>query len=255
MKDYLQHIIKSLKNYSVGLGKISILINKPWTLVDSENEIQRLIFKKNKELILSKNGQATIGKWDYFPEAKSLLIDRGKDIILCNESYIDDGILVLKLDGTQNNFFILANQNLIPDLNIHNYLMKKRSQHLNIKRVKLLNGKILEVFNGYNTISQRNDFVLMDFDKVTDGIYPFQDGDLELKFIISNSHITSTLTVINYKTKEGKDIVIDRHNQDYNAEGDEVFINAKPAPDGKYKLDGFNKITVKDGKIIRKSVF
>jgi hypothetical protein len=31
---------------------------------------------------MSKNGQVTIGKWDYFGEAKSLLIDRGANIIL-----------------------------------------------------------------------------------------------------------------------------------------------------------------------------
>ena len=50
--------------------------------------MQKLIFRKNKELIMSKNGQVTIGKWDYFGEAKSLLIDRGANIILCNEGFI-----------------------------------------------------------------------------------------------------------------------------------------------------------------------
>lgn len=71
MKIYLKSVVNQLRNYSTTLDKTSILINKPWTLIDEEFEMQKLIFKKNKELILSKNGQVQIGSWDYFPEAKS----------------------------------------------------------------------------------------------------------------------------------------------------------------------------------------
>lgn len=89
MKLYLKSIVNQLRNYSSTLDKTSILVDKPWALIDEEFEMQKLIFKKNKELILSKNGQVQIGKWDYFPEAKSLLIDRNSDKILCNEAFID----------------------------------------------------------------------------------------------------------------------------------------------------------------------
>ncbi len=95
----LNNLVNQLKNYSATLEKANLLIDKPWTIIDEDNEIQRLIFKKDETLVLSKNGQAEIGKWDYFPEAKALLIDRGADKILCNEAYIDEEILILKLDG------------------------------------------------------------------------------------------------------------------------------------------------------------
>lgn len=255
MNNHLQFVISSIKNHSLSLKKTSILINKPWTLVDSDNEIQKIIFKKDKELILSKNGQATIGQWEYFPEARSILIDRGKDKILCNEAFIDDAVLILKLDGTSNDFFILANHNLIPDLDIYSYLLKQRSIHLNIKRVKLSNGKFLEVFMENHPVNYFGNHVLLDFKKVPDGIYPFQYHKLKQKFIVHNGRITSTLTEILYKTKEGQDIMIEQYSPDYFSKGDEVFINDELATDGKYKLDGFNKITVKDGKIIRKSIF
>ena len=65
---------------------------------------------------MSKDGQVNMGKWDYLPEAKSLLIDRGKDTILCNEGFIDEAVMILKMDGTNNNFFVLANENIVPDL-------------------------------------------------------------------------------------------------------------------------------------------
>ena len=78
MKLFINNIVEQLINYSSTLNDTSILIDKPWALLDDKLEVQKLIFKKNKELILSKNGQVQIGKWDYFPNAKSLLIDRRK---------------------------------------------------------------------------------------------------------------------------------------------------------------------------------
>ena len=145
MKIYLKSIVKQLRNYSATLDKTSILIDKPWALIDDEFEIQKLIFKKDKELILSKNGQVQIGKWDYFPEAKSLLMDRNTDKILCNEAFIDKGVLVLRLDGTDSRFFILANENVVPDLDANRYLKELRYQKLKIAETKLIDGRILEV--------------------------------------------------------------------------------------------------------------
>jgi hypothetical protein len=121
-KEYLKNISKELKNYSRSLDKTSILINKPWAVIDEEFQLQKLIFKKDKTLIMSRNGKVTEGRWDYFSEAKSLLIDRGDDKILCNEVFINEGIIILKLDGTQKEVFALANENLVPDLNIKAYI-------------------------------------------------------------------------------------------------------------------------------------
>ena len=61
MKIFLQNIVSGLKYYSKSLDKISILIDKPWALLDSDLEIQKLVFKKNKELIMSKDGKVSIG--------------------------------------------------------------------------------------------------------------------------------------------------------------------------------------------------
>ena len=97
MKVYLNHLVKGLKKFSKSLDKKLILLDKPWALIDSDLEIQKLIFKKNKELIMSKDGQVVIGSWDYLTEAKSLLIDRGMDKILLNEEFIDEGVMILKI--------------------------------------------------------------------------------------------------------------------------------------------------------------
>jgi len=81
MNEFLKYFTNSLSNKSLSLKKKGVLIDKPWTLIDDDGEIQKLIFKKDKGLILSKNGVATEGHWDYYPEAKALLIDRQTELV------------------------------------------------------------------------------------------------------------------------------------------------------------------------------
>lgn len=148
MNEIIKYYLKSIISSSYSLQKKSILINKPWALVDNNNEIQKLIFNKNHSLILSKNGVVTDGSWDYYPEARALLIDRGKDKLLLKEQYIDDNVLILKKDGTDNDFFSLANENTIPDYDVFKYLNKIKCIRFQIKEIKLLNGMRLQIFDG-----------------------------------------------------------------------------------------------------------
>ena len=145
MKIFLQHIVSEMKNYSKRLDQQSIFIDKPWALIESDLEIQKLIFKKNKELIMSKNGQVVMGNWEYLAEARSLLIDRGKDKVLCNEAFINVGVMILKMDGTNNTFFVLANENIVPDSDAYGYLRQLRNKTLNIATLELATGETLEV--------------------------------------------------------------------------------------------------------------
>ncbi|MFN5831135.1 MAG: hypothetical protein ACK46R_10325, partial [Bacteroidota bacterium] len=179
MKEYLKNIVNQLKNYSITLDKTTILIDKPWALIDEEFELQKLIFKKDKELILSKNGQVQIGKWDYFPEAKSLLIDRNTDKILCNEAFIDKGVMVLKLDGTENRFFILANENIIPDLDAKKYLRQLRNQKLCITETILADGTTIEIQREEDQYERAKvgNVVSIDTETIDDGKYQLNERE------------------------------------------------------------------------------
>ncbi|MCX6244641.1 MAG: hypothetical protein NTU98_08035 [Bacteroidetes bacterium] len=249
MKTYLKSILPQLRNYSLTLDKTSILIDKPWALIDEEYELQKLIFKKDKELILSKNGQVSIGKWDYFPQAKSLLIDRKTDIILCNEQFIDEGILILKLDGTENRFFILANENIVPDLNAFRYLTELRYQKLNIATKELSNGKILEIqrWQNYDTITIENR-VFFEGEEVQEGKYYYKTGEIAL--LVKSGKIADIYYIRKYKMKDGLMLTVEQSYYDYRSVGDLVLINNQPAPDGTYKLGFIKKIKVKNGRII-----
>lgn len=254
MKAYLQHIVTDLKNFSKSLDTKSILVDKPWALIDSDFEVQKLIFKKNNELILSKDGQVVIGSWDYLPEARSILIDRGKDKILCNEAFINGAVMILKMDGTKDNFFILANENIIPDLDAYKYLKKLRYMNLNIITGKLPDGNTLEVIRniGESEIKVGNK-VTIEADEINDGIYKIENT--VVKYLIKNSRILEIIYEVPYKTKDGIEIMVEQKSRDYYKKGENVWINNSKAPDGRYKIVNSNNMVVKDGKILKASLF
>ena len=249
MKTYIQSIIPQLQRFSQSLDKTAILINKPWALIDEDSEIQKLIFKKDKELILSKNGNVTMGKWDYFPEAKSLLIDRGTDKILCNEAMIDDGVLIMKLDGTNNQFFVLANENIVPDLDVVKYLIKLRRKKLKISPRALYDGREIEVmwddyYRGYGIGSA----VSIDARPIEDGKYKLVNNTY---YVVKDNIIHKELIEKKYTNSDGIDIFIHQHIDYKVNEGDYVFIDGQEVENGKINFSKSKNLIVEDGVIVR----
>ncbi len=89
MKIYLQELVNRLSQFSEKLDNTTLFIDKPWVLIDTNSDYHKYIFKRNGELIMSLNGQAKVGRWEYLASAKSILIDRIKDKILLNQSFFD----------------------------------------------------------------------------------------------------------------------------------------------------------------------
>jgi hypothetical protein len=250
MKVYLKSIVKQLRNYSATLDKTSILIDKPWALIDDEFEMQKLIFKKDKELILSKNGQVNIGKWDYFPEAKSLLIDRNTDKILCNEAFIDKGVMVLRLDGTDSRFFILANENIVPDLDANRYLKELRYQKLKISETKLVDGRILEVSreDEFNN-PQIGNPVTVEADPIEDGKY--QLAETQKFYEIKKGRIYKILTETTYTNPDKTEITIHQQDNWKIRNGDEVFIFGKQLDNATINFSKSKNLIVRNGRVVR----
>lgn len=248
MKIYLQNIISNLKQFSESLNKHNLLINKPWTLIDSDFDIQKLIFKKDKSLILSKDGQATIGKWDYFPEARSLLIDRGTDKILCNETYIDDSILVLKMDGKNNKFFILANQNAIPSLDAYAYLRKLYCYHFGVNIKLLTDNRYLQINPTSDNTFGVGSFVIVDGVSAPDGEYVIK-GNRQKVYVFKNT-IVAVKYLKNYILKNGDNLIIEQDNKNSFQVGNIVALQHRTIQDGVYILrNGDKKLHVVGRKI------
>ena len=122
----LQELIKdlqsTLKNYSQGLANRNMLVDIPWTMVDGDLNLQRLIFRKDNSLYIVKEGEIQESKWEYLPAMNSLVIEIGGKKILMNEVFADGKALILKRDGVSMDFLSFANQNELPDLDLVKYL-------------------------------------------------------------------------------------------------------------------------------------
>lgn len=124
LQELLKDLQTSLKSYNQGLAKQNLLVDIPWTMVDGELNIQRLIFRKDKSLYIVKEGEIQESKWEYLSTMDSLIIELGGKKLLLNEVYADGKALILKRDGVAAEFFCFANQKEIPDLNLVGYLKR-----------------------------------------------------------------------------------------------------------------------------------
>lgn len=122
----LQELIKdlqsSLKSYSQGLANKNLLVEIPWTMVDGDLNLQRLIFRKDNSLYIVKEGEIQESRWEYLPAMNSLVIEVGGRKILMNEVFADGKALILKKDGVSLDFLSFANQNELPELNLIEHL-------------------------------------------------------------------------------------------------------------------------------------
>jgi hypothetical protein len=124
MIEYLKDIFPRIIRYSKKLDDLTVLTEKPWKLIDEESQIKEVwIFCQNKDLIISKNGIAQEGTWKY--AANSIFIKVGEFQRLINQAFIDDVVLLLRLDGG-NEFIALANEQKIDkSFKIEKYLNDK----------------------------------------------------------------------------------------------------------------------------------
>lgn len=113
MKIQLKKIVENLQHYSKKLDNYAILTEQPWiTKTENNNERFVIIFRKNKDLLISINGKVEKGKWDYIPSMNSLIIERDTGTTLYNQGFFDDSVMILKVDGTDD-YQVFANENKI----------------------------------------------------------------------------------------------------------------------------------------------
>lgn len=254
MKIYLQDIVNRLSQFSEKLDNTTLFIDKPWVLIDSNSDYHKYIFKRNGELVMSLNGQVQIGKWEYLSAAKSILIDRIKDKVLLNQSFFDSAVMVLKIDGSNNQLFVLANETIIPDLDVKKYLQTLTYKKFNVITGRLANGRTLEVYrSSSNSEPQIGMKATIDGDEPQDGKYKSQNTGRYYE--IRNGKIFRITQPFNYQTTDGQTLTIEQAYSSSISVGDLIYLDNERAKTGKYKLGLFNVIIVVNGVISKKSVF
>jgi len=184
MRIFIEKILPKILSYSEKLDKLTVLIDEPWVVNDDSQKFTKFIFRKDNSLLISDNGSVTLGKWDLLNKANSILLEFNNSLKLYNHGFLDEAVLILKIDGGSD-YFVLVNQNKIPNLDLENYLESKyvnkqdginyrTKQSLTPKsRAKINSDKgeiIIEYFSSPNMPS-KGDFVLQNGKNAPSGKY------------------------------------------------------------------------------------
>ena len=219
MKDYLKNIIPRIIEYSTKVDKIEKFIDKPWIFITKEGKKEKYIFRRNNELLISKEGNITKGKWEFLDFDNSLIIE-GEDFnLLLNQGFIFKEIMILRKDGSSEDLFPLVNELAIGNLGIQEYLDSKIKQIENATDKRLTKrGEELKEHLSYEKLKIK----------------------LIAKLPYYQTATTSSGDMFKIVTKRKYHISLN----------DEIFFDGLPAPDGKYLLNKYHLLVVKNGRII-----
>lgn len=197
MDYYLSDIIPRLQKYSAKLDQSSLLVDKPWVVSNSSGPFEKLIFRRDGRVHLSSDGNVKDGKWEYLPEAQSLLIDYGKMKKLYRHQYLDEAVLALKQDGinSDDDYFLLANENTVPNCDAKEYLRNKYLRENNVEIKLLANSKEMELSDSENEIPFPKK-AIVDGNEAENGEYLLADENK--KIIVKDGIVADTLSKVDY---------------------------------------------------------
>lgn len=215
MKTYISDIIPKLQKYSQKLDNLTLLTNQHWVVI---NEIENA---KNVYIFRSNNDLllSTNGKVEKakweYLGNNTLLIDKKDESFLFKHGFFDENVLALKVDGKNEYAFLINESKYDGELNSIE------------KIIDFLTNAYLE-----SSLSENI--------KQTTGIdfKPKQPESINKEFVV-------------YKTKVGIFTIAPC----IQLVGEKVYKDGIPAPDGKYNLGYMTHIHVKNGIIVKETLF
>ena len=144
MRTFLTDIFPKIQRFSNKLDNLTLLTNQHWVSIDDILSTKTIyIFRTNNELLISKNGKVEKAKWEHLGN-KSLLIDKTTDSYLFKQGFLDENVLALKVDSSEE-YAVFVNENKYDgELNsfqkvIDFLTLKYFDTHLNNNKHEILN--------------------------------------------------------------------------------------------------------------------
>lgn len=88
MKIFIESILPKISGFSEKLDKLTLIVDEPWVIIDDKDINTKLIFRKDNTLLISENGNVTLGKWDLLNKAKSILLEINSSLKLYNHGFL-----------------------------------------------------------------------------------------------------------------------------------------------------------------------
>jgi hypothetical protein len=109
MKTYLLSALQKVATLNRLLDAEAVLYDKSWEVFNDSGDKEVFIFRRNNELLISKKGIVQKGKWEVL-SANTLLIDFDNASYLFNSAFVDNKLIALKLDGTEECMIMIDSQ-------------------------------------------------------------------------------------------------------------------------------------------------
>jgi hypothetical protein len=143
MKTYILDIIPKIARYGDKKDLETFIFNKSWVLVDEDSNL-KIVYRfrqKNDEILISVDGNATRGRWEFLEDGKSIIIEVGQETKIFKHGFIDDTVLALKLYNDKSEYVIFFNDDAYDKIGdnslntIKEYLQDKYKVGL-VKKIK-----------------------------------------------------------------------------------------------------------------------
>ena len=233
MINYLKSILPRIQQHSKMLDDTSTFADIPWAFMDDDGHKVTYIFRRNNELLVSKQGEVVTGKWEYLPVMQSLLIEHEGRKRMYNQGFLNEAIMLLKKDGTDE-IFPLGNLQKLPALDIERYIEGFLVPTIEKGQVgnaapsnegiqKLTDGRQITILkkSGATTFYDKGNEIRrfengqVASNTISNGCYRLVDGN---EIDITNGKIQMVYKWVEYKTKER--IVFEiRHPYEYTFSG------------------------------------
>ena len=124
METNLSVLIPRVCKLSQKFDNTSLILSHHWVLIDEINSKKKLyIFRKNKELLISKDGKVDTASWRYLGK-NTLLIEQEKVKKLYKHGFFDQNLIAIKTDVEGNYSFFVNEEKFDLGLNSENKIAK-----------------------------------------------------------------------------------------------------------------------------------
>lgn len=111
MKSFLLSIPERLKRGNDALDAKAILCGRSWEVFNNEGIKQVWIFKEDGSLMISTKGDVVCSSWEYLSINQSILIKVDGNISMFRPAFVDDVVLAMKKDGTEEYVCMIDEKN------------------------------------------------------------------------------------------------------------------------------------------------
>lgn len=107
MKTYLLDVINRIKRFSEKFDVTTTLCDKTWLVFNDTGEKEVYIFQANGTVFITTNGVGIKGHWQWVSANQSLIINKDDIVMMFHPEFIDNTVLALTLDGTNEMAFLI----------------------------------------------------------------------------------------------------------------------------------------------------